>query len=49
MMKYRLLAILLTPFLDPEFFPGWGSALLFDEAYRPKPAYHALVEALSGR
>lgn len=31
----------------PRYFPGWGAALPFDEAYRPKPAYRALIEALS--
>ena len=31
----------------PQYFRGWGSALPFDEAYRPKPAYRALMEALS--
>jgi endo-1,4-beta-xylanase len=32
----------------PGFRPGWGAALPFDEAYRPKPAYHALHAALGG-
>lgn len=32
----------------PRFFPGWGSALPMDEGLRPKPAYHALLEALAG-
>ena len=31
----------------PHFFPGSGSALIFDENYNPKPAYYALKEALS--
>jgi endo-1,4-beta-xylanase len=31
----------------PGFFAGWGSALLFDSHYRPKPAYEALMEALA--
>jgi len=31
----------------PKYFPGWGAALPFDEAYRAKPAYRALMEALS--
>lgn len=31
----------------PSYFRGWGAALPFDEAYRPKPAYRALMEALS--
>jgi endo-1,4-beta-xylanase len=32
----------------PGQFPGWGSALLLDEAFQPKPAYHALADALRG-
>ena len=31
----------------PHFFEGCGRALILDEDYRPKPAYHALREALS--
>ncbi|MFH1690484.1 MAG: endo-1,4-beta-xylanase [Candidatus Eisenbacteria bacterium] len=31
----------------PETFEGWGSALLFDHQYQPKPAYHALMEELA--
>lgn len=31
----------------PGFFPGFGSALLFDEDYRPKPAVKAWAEVLS--
>jgi endo-1,4-beta-xylanase len=30
----------------PYFFSGWGSALILDGAYQPKPAYEALQEAL---
>ncbi len=30
----------------PEFFPGQGTALLFDEEYRPKPAYYSIRRAL---
>lgn len=33
----------------PQFYPGLGAALPFDEAYHPKPAYHALLDALIGR
>ena len=32
----------------PGFRPGWGAALPFDEAYRAKPAYDALRDALAG-
>jgi endo-1,4-beta-xylanase len=31
----------------PGSNPGWGSALIFDESYQPKPAYEALREVLS--
>lgn len=30
----------------PGFFEGEGAALLYDEAYQPKPAYFALLERL---
>ncbi len=33
----------------PYFFPGWGSALIFDHTYQPKPAYYALIEKLLER
>lgn len=33
----------------PAQFPGWGSGLILDELYRPKPAYDALREALAPR
>ncbi|MDG6101491.1 endo-1,4-beta-xylanase [Dactylosporangium aurantiacum] len=32
----------------PEFFPGYGAALLFDEQWQARPAYSAVVEALGG-
>ncbi|WP_460493514.1 endo-1,4-beta-xylanase [Dactylosporangium cerinum] len=32
----------------PAFFPGYGAALLFDEQWRARPAYTAVVEALGG-
>ncbi|MCL6500797.1 MAG: endo-1,4-beta-xylanase [Candidatus Pacearchaeota archaeon] len=30
----------------PEAFNGYGSALIFDESYKPKPAYYSLLETL---
>lgn len=33
----------------PGFFKGTGAALIFDAAYRPKPAYDALAAALRKR
>lgn len=33
----------------PEFFPGQGSALLFDTGYAPKPAFRQLAEQLRSR
>jgi endo-1,4-beta-xylanase len=33
----------------PEHFPGYGAALVFDESFRPKPAYYALVDVLMRR
>src|SRR5262249_5225822 len=30
----------------PQAFPGFGAALMLDSTYAPKPAYHALLEAL---
>jgi endo-1,4-beta-xylanase len=44
-------ALLMWGFTDkyswiPSFFPGKGAALIFDERYRPKPAYFALRGAL---
>jgi endo-1,4-beta-xylanase len=33
----------------PQFLQGYGSALIFDESYQPKPAYSALVDAFSGK
>ena len=31
----------------PSFTPGWGAALIFDQAYQRKPAYQAMLEVLS--
>jgi len=31
----------------PQFFDGYGSALIFDENFNPKPAYVALMNALA--
>jgi endo-1,4-beta-xylanase len=50
----RCKAIVLWGFTDkyswiPRYFPGYGSALIFNEAYQPKPAYYAIGEALAGR
>ena len=33
----------------PHFFTGYGSGLIFDESYRPKPAYNALIDMLIGQ
>ncbi|MFF4798139.1 endo-1,4-beta-xylanase [Streptomyces sp. NPDC001351] len=32
----------------PSTFPGYGAATPYDENYAPKPAYHAIAEALGG-
>jgi endo-1,4-beta-xylanase len=32
----------------PDFFPGEGAALIFDENYAKKPAYFASLAALKG-
>ncbi|MGW3120544.1 endo-1,4-beta-xylanase [Streptomyces sp. NPDC001107] len=32
----------------PSTFPGYGAATPYDEDYAPKPAYHAIAEALGG-
>ena len=31
----------------PQFFRGWGSGLIFDSSYQPKPAYDALMDVLT--
>ena len=31
----------------PEYFPGSGKALIFDEAYRPKPAFNEMMGTLA--
>jgi len=31
----------------PGFFDGYGSALIFDDNFNPKPAYIALLNALA--
>jgi endo-1,4-beta-xylanase len=31
----------------PSFFSGYGAALPFDEAHRPKPAVAAMIEAFT--
>jgi endo-1,4-beta-xylanase len=31
----------------PDFFPGYGSALLFDKEYQPKPAFKAVLSELT--
>lgn len=30
----------------PSYFGGYGAALIFDESYRPKPAYYYIAEVL---
>jgi endo-1,4-beta-xylanase len=32
----------------PKLYPGWGSPLILDSAYAPKPAYDGLWTALGG-
>jgi endo-1,4-beta-xylanase len=44
-------AFLLWGFTDrhswiPHFFTGWDAALIYDEAYRPKPAYDMLRDTM---
>ncbi|MFH1566874.1 MAG: endo-1,4-beta-xylanase [Gemmatimonadota bacterium] len=46
-------ALVLWGFTDrhswiPHFFKGFGAALVFDDEYRPKPAYRALAAGLEG-
>ena len=31
----------------PQFFDGYGAALIFDESFNPKPAYTALINTLA--
>ncbi|PSN10703.1 1,4-beta-xylanase [filamentous cyanobacterium CCT1] len=31
----------------PGYFEGWGEALIFDQDYRAKPAYHSLLNLLA--
>jgi endo-1,4-beta-xylanase len=33
----------------PHSFPRHNSALIFDASYHPKPAYHELIDVLTGR
>lgn len=33
----------------PQFFSGSDAGLIFDESYRPKPAYNGLMDVLLGR
>ena len=33
----------------PRFFPGYGAGTFFDQEYRAKPAYEAVLSALSSR
>ncbi len=33
----------------PRIYPGFGSALILDPSFDPKPAYNALKDALSGK
>lgn len=33
----------------PSIYPGFGSALIFDPSFNPKPAYNMLKEALGGQ
>lgn len=52
-LAYKLSAVVTWGLTDrfswvPGFFNGYGSALLFDEEYRPKPAALAVREVLAG-
>ncbi len=33
----------------PSIYPGFGSALILDQSFNPKPAYSMLMQALGGR
>jgi endo-1,4-beta-xylanase len=49
----RCEALVLWGFIDrhswiPHFYEGEGAALIFDEEYRKKPSYHAMVAELRG-
>ena len=32
----------------PQAYPGYGTALIFDNSYNPKPAYNGLLDVLKG-
>lgn len=52
LMQANCRALVLWGFTDreswiPGFFKGFGAALIFDRLYNPKPAYEAMLRALS--